>query len=96
MQVTELVRIIEYVEGRYDLEDVEFGRVYKWRPGSVVAECICGERPTLTRSETTCGECGADYTSIVREVLAGRRPKGDKAARPWRYWRPSEHTGIPC
>ena len=32
MQVTELVRIIEYVEGRYDLEDVEFGRVYKcWK-----------------------------------------------------------------
>lgn len=96
MQVTELVRVIEYVEGHYDLEDIEFGRVYKWHPGSVVVECICGERRTLTRSETTCGECGADYASIVREILAIQRPKGDEAAHPWRYWHPSEHSGIPC
>lgn len=96
MQVTELVRIVEYIEGHYDLEDIEFGRVYKWRPESVVVDCICGERLTLTRSDTTCHECEADYASIVREVLAGQRPKEDEAAHPWRYWCPSEHTGIPC
>jgi hypothetical protein len=97
LQATELVRIIEHVEGHYDLEYVEFGIVYKWQPGSVVVECICGERLTLTRSGTSCGECGADYTSVAREVLsAGRRPKGDKTTHTWRYWHPSGRAGIPC
>ncbi|MDQ3921932.1 MAG: hypothetical protein M3248_06245 [Actinomycetota bacterium] len=95
MQVTELVQVIERVAGRYEVEDTEFGRSYKWHPGNVVIRCICGERLTLSSTATACGECGADHTSIVREVMAGQRRQEDSAVHPWRYWHTSEDTGLP-
>jgi len=97
VRATEPVRVVEHIEGRYEAEDVEFGRVYRWCPGSVVLKCACGvEKLTLTGSTTTCDECGADHASIVREVLVGRRSQRDRDTHPWRYWDPSsEDTGLP-
>jgi hypothetical protein len=90
-------QVIQSTEGRYDVQEVEdFGRVYRWRPESVVIECDCGARPTCTSSRIACGECGADHTVLIREWLAGtRRLKGDEVARPWRSWHPPENAGIP-
>jgi hypothetical protein len=34
----------ENTEGHYDVQEVEMGEVYTWRPESVVVECDCGER----------------------------------------------------
>jgi hypothetical protein len=45
----------EHTEAGYDVQEVEMGEVYTWRPESIVVECDCGERPTLTASTTTCG-----------------------------------------
>jgi hypothetical protein len=42
-----------------------------------VVECDCGERTTLSASETVCS-CGADHAALIREVLASQ-----KAPRPW-------------
>jgi hypothetical protein len=38
----------EHTEGHYDVQEVEMGEVYTWRPESVVVECDCGEKLTLT------------------------------------------------
>jgi len=38
-----MVRVIERSGGRYEVQEVEFGRVYKWSPECVVIECDCGE-----------------------------------------------------
>ena len=84
--------VIERAEGRYEVQEVEFGRVYKWRPEQVVVECGCGERATLTASETTC-RCGADHVVVVREGLVGCSE--DEALHPWRYDGDREDTGIP-
>ncbi len=84
--------VIERAEGRYEIQDVEFGRVYKWRPEQVVVECGCGERATLTACETTC-RCGADHAVVVREELVGCSE--DETLHPWRYAGDSEDTGIP-
>ncbi len=54
------MKLIERIEGSYEVQDAPFGKVYKWRPGNVVVECECGERPTLTASATTCAACGAE------------------------------------
>lgn len=83
-----MVTVIERTAGRYEVQDVEFGRVYRWHPGCVIVECDCGERLTLTSSRTTC-RCGADHTAFV-----GEQP-GDEALHPWRSLHYVADTGIP-
>lgn len=89
------MRIVERVAGHYDVEEAEFGRVYRWRPASVVAECYCGNKPSLTISETTCRVCGTDLSEAVREELAAREAR-DEELHPWRYARDREGAGLPC
>ncbi len=47
-----MVRVIKHTEAHYEVKEVEFGEVYRWRPERLVLECECGERPTLTNSMT--------------------------------------------
>jgi len=88
-----VARVIERIAGSYDVQEVEFGLVYTWCPGSVVVECDCGERPTLTSSATTCG-CGVDYEAIVWEEFTARRPGDDEVAHPWRSLHYFAATGL--
>jgi hypothetical protein len=88
------VRVLERAQGRYEAQDLEFGKVYRWCPERVMVECDCGERLTLTASRTACG-CGADHAAFVREALAILRQPGDEAAHPWRSWCSSKDSGIP-
>ncbi len=88
------MRVIEVIEGRYETQEVPFGRVYAWHSGSVVFECRCGARPTLTESVTDCGACGLDHAATVRRELSDRQ-QGDEALRPWRYSRNGEGGGVP-
>ena len=74
----------EHTEAGYDVQEVEMGQVYTWRPESIVLECGCGERLTLAASATTCGSCGANHEVAASEGLDGER-LGDEAAHPWRY-----------
>ncbi len=89
-----MAKVIERVEARYDVQEVEFGEIYKWRPESVVVECGCGEEPTLTASTSTCGECGADHGTVMREESTARRLE-DEALHPWRYSEDREDAGLP-
>ena len=84
----------EHTEAHYDVQEVEMGQVYTWRPESVMVECGCGERLILTASTTTCDGCGADHGAAVREELDGGR-SGDEAAHPWRYAEDREDAGLP-
>ena len=84
----------EHTGAHYDVQEVEMGQVYTWRPESMVVECGCGERLSLTASNTTCGGCGADHESATREGLNGGR-SGDEAAHPWRYAEDREDSGLP-
>ena len=89
------MQVIERTEGHYDAHEVEFGTVYKWCPECVVVECDCGERPTLSGLVTTCGWCGADHATVIREELDARQLE-DEAVHPWRYAGEREDTGLPC
>ena len=89
------MQVIEHTKGHYDVGEVKFGTVYRWRPESVAIECDCGERPILTRSETTCLECGGEHADIVREELGARRLE-DAAMHPWRRAGDREEAGLPC
>jgi hypothetical protein len=83
--VEEIMKILECVGARYEVQDVERARIYRWRPAAVTLECECGERAPLTSSRTTCFGCGADHTDVIAEVLEIRME--DEADQPWRYLR---------
>jgi hypothetical protein len=83
----------EHTEASYDVQEVEMGQVYTWRPESIEVECDCGERPTLTASTTTCGACGADHEVAASEGLDGER-LGDEAAHPWNYTEDRGDAGL--
>ncbi len=87
--------IIERIEGRYDAQDVPFGKVYAWRSGRVVVECDCGVRLTLEGSATVCG-CGLDHATTIRNELDAAGQLEDEVLHPWRYSGERDDAGIPC
>ena len=83
------LKVIERTEAGYDVQEVPFGKVYVWRPQSVLIECECSEEAAVTASTTTCGGCGAEYDAGQVRGASGERRSGDEALRPWRY--PEDH-----
>ena len=89
------MQVIERTEGHYDIQEVQYGTVYRWCSECVVVECDCGERLVLTHSESTYPACGADHASIIREELAARRV-GDETIHPWHHAGDRQGVGLPC
>jgi hypothetical protein len=85
---------IESNAGHYEAEEIAFGVVYRWYPGSVQVQCGCSEVLALTHSLASCRECGANHTPAVREELAGQCPE-DEALHPWGYAGDREGYGLP-
>ena len=78
-----MVNVIERSGRRYQVQDVEFGQLYKWCLECVV-QCDCDERSIVTPSATTRGCCGQDHAAILREE-SDVEQVGDEAVHPWRY-----------
>ncbi len=83
-----MTTVIERTEGHYEVYEIPYGKDYVWNPGCVVVECECGERPSLTGTETTC-ECGADHTALIQEELKFRTsseetPSPEDECQEWR------------
>ena len=96
------MRIIERLEGYYEAQDVQFGRVYRWCPESVLIECACGRRSAYKRSTIIASviacECLRENTADIRaELLVAQPPEEkDEALHPWRYARDREEgVGLP-
>ncbi len=96
------MKIVEHIQGHYEIQDAEFGKVYKWHPESVMIECKCAKRFThkrleLISSERSACECGKDEMARIREELVFEVVDEDYEAthHPWRYWHPSADSGIP-
>ena len=93
----QLAKVIECAQARYEVQDVDFGKVYKWCPERVVLECGCGGRLYLNSSMTSCEECSADHVLAVREELSELR-QSDETLHPWRYYSSEDHdedAGLP-
>jgi hypothetical protein len=97
-----VVKVIERIAEHYDVQEVEFGKVYMWCPECVIMQCSkCGKSMTLTKSELIgtepdC-ECGMGHTISAREEVAIKLLDEDYEAHhhPWRSWQTSKDTGIP-
>jgi hypothetical protein len=61
--------LVNRIEGHYEVKEVGFGKVHRWRSERRVIECECGERPILTSSMTACDGCGTDYTFVFAAEL---------------------------
>ncbi len=88
------MQIVETVQGRYEAQEVPFGRVYVWSPGHVLIECDCKQWAIYTNSVTVCAGCHKDHCASVLEALENGR-LADKDAHPWRYVRGCEDAGLP-
>ena len=89
-----MAKITDRARAGYEVEEVEYGKVYSWNPESVVVECGCGEKVSLTDSETVCKECGAEHTRLVRENMPDLQPQNDEYVHPWRYTEDDEGNGA--
>ena len=89
-----VVHIVERVAAHYDVEEAGFGKVYRWCPANVVAECYCGDKINLTLSKTTCHVCGSDLSEAAREGLSAQKAR-DEELHPWRYAREPQGAGLP-
>ena len=77
-----MATVVERIRGHYDVQEVDFGRVYRWCPERIVAECGCGAKSVLTASAATRGRCGANLASAIRaEPTTGERRKQWKVHR---------------
>jgi hypothetical protein len=81
----QLKKVVECAQAHYEVQDVEFGKVYKWCPERVVLEYGCGGRIYLNSSRTSCEECSTDHVVAVREELSELR-QNDETLHPWRYY----------
>jgi hypothetical protein len=89
--VASTTKVLERLDAQYEVREVPMGKVYRWRPESVVVECgECGENQTLSASRHACEECGADHRPVVEQVLDPRPEYENKY--PWRYLQPYAPT----
>jgi hypothetical protein len=91
------MQVIERLEEHYELQELPFGRSYRWCPERIVVECDCGEKLTFKMSVLTgfgavCA-CGVDLTTDIQEKLQGHQPEvrgqrleeDETTQHPWRH-----------
>ena len=89
-----MLTAVERTKGHYEVQEVDFGRVYRWCPEHADAKCECGER--LNVSATACPRCGAIRAASIGAVSTAGRSK-DQALHPWRYDAGDlKDAGLPC
>ena len=77
-----MAKVIEKVEAGYEVEEVEFGTVYRWCPESVVIECDCRQSFSVKGAkDASCPRCGADYSGGVGRGLASKPLTEEEAYR---------------
>jgi hypothetical protein len=69
------------IEGHYEVEEILYGKDYRWVPAHALIECECGQVMDADSHHTTCPGCGADHTEVIREV-AGRH-LSEEVLHPW-------------
>src|SRR5215210_1559540 len=82
-----MVQILQRVEAHYGSRELPFATVYEWHPASVALECGCGEKVTLTATNTTttCSRCGANLGTFVHDIREREATLPDKLTHPWFY-----------
>jgi hypothetical protein len=79
--VATLSKIKMRVEGHYEVEEGPYGKDYVWTPAHALVDCDCGRSLDVDAHHTTCPDCGADHSRLMREIA--ERHLEDEALHPW-------------
>jgi hypothetical protein len=92
-----MLTAIERTKGHYEVQQVDFGKVYRWCPERVDVGCECGERlDTTPVSAAPCPRCGVNRAATTKAVPTAGLSE-DRALHPWRYDTGDlEDVGLPC
>lgn len=86
------MRVVEREREHYDVQEVPYGKVYRWHPERIIIECDCGERLIWTAPVTVC-RCGANYVYPGEE---GTKRRPEATHHPWideyEEWRRQKET----
>jgi len=89
-----MLTAVKRTGGHYEVQELDFGRVYRWCPEHVDIACECGER--LDVAATACPRCGANLAATIAAVPTAGRSE-DQALHPWRYDAGDlKDAGLPC
>ncbi len=73
------MQVIEILDEHYEIQEVPFGRSYKWCAESAVVVCACRKKFTFKMSDlcdsVAACECGADHTAGIQEELQSQQPE---------------------
>ena len=69
------------IAGHYEVQEITYGKDYKWVPAQALSECDCGQAMNVDAHHTLCPGCGADHTVVAREVAGPH--VGDEVIHPW-------------
>lgn len=90
-----MTQVKERIEGHYEVEEVPYGKVYKWIPGYALVECNCGQLMIVDAATTACPSCGNVYAAVM-QALEGKPLGKDEAYYPERQayeeWLKEEET----
>lgn len=84
---------VRRIEGHYEMQEVPFGKVYRWCPEHAAAEY--DERANPTASSTH-RRCNVDRETETGTGLVTPERSDDETLHPWRYAGNSEDDGLPC
>ena len=91
-----MAQVITGIGGHYELEEVEFSRVYiQVAARDRMLECTCEKRTNLSIHGTSCEGCVADHAAVIREWLGPARQLEEDEIYPWRYTEHSEEDELP-
>lgn len=59
------------IEDHYEVQEIPYGKDYKWVPSHALIECDCGRAMDIDIHHTVCPGCEADHTTAVRTLPGG-------------------------
>jgi hypothetical protein len=87
---------IDRTKGHYEVQEVDFGRVYRWCPERVDVECGGGRSDVSAVSAAAGPRRGANHAATIGAVPTAGSSE-DRAFHPWRYDTGDiEGAGLPC
>jgi len=85
---------VERTKGHYEVQELDFGRVYRWCPEYADTKCECGERSDV--SAAACPRCETNHAATIAAVPPAGKSE-DQTLHPWRYDAGDlKDAGLPC